>query len=220
MPQALKDALFLHTDIHLAWCDDDIVVLNVQADEYGCVVDGGKMIRPSASPGTVQVSDVLFAEEMLKAGLLSPHAPHGRRSVPNRPPECALQASRSTRPRDLLKAAATGLRSKRQFARRSMADLVLTPQSLNAQRGCSPLERAGEVLAAFQAVQPWLPDTGECLQRAFMLRSYLQASDITADWVFGVRTWPFLAHCWIQIDGRVVGDTVERVSGFTPILVV
>ncbi|MBB5745715.1 lasso peptide biosynthesis B2 protein [Brevundimonas variabilis] len=220
MPQALLDALFLHPDVHLAWCDDDIVILNVQADEYACVVDGGKMIRPGHSPGTVRVSDVLFAEEMLKAGLLCPHATNGRRSVPKMPPERALEASRSPRRRDLFGAAATGFRSKRQFVRSSMADLVSIPNLLTAQRGCAPLDRAGEMLAAFQAVQPWLPDTGECLQRAFMLRSYLHASDITTDWVFGVRTWPFLAHCWIQIDDRVVGDTVERVSGFTPILVV
>lgn len=36
-------------------------------------------------------------------------------------------------------------------------------------------------------------------------------------WVFGVRTWPFAAHCWIQIGDLVVGDVLDRVRGYTPI---
>jgi hypothetical protein len=30
---------------------------------------------------------------------------------------------------------------------------------------------------------------------------------------------PFHAHCWVQHEDAVVGDTVEHVSQFTPIMV-
>ncbi|WP_368664382.1 lasso peptide biosynthesis protein [Brevundimonas sp. EAKA] len=29
-----------------------------------------------------------------------------------------------------------------------------------------------------------------------------------------------MAHCWVQVGDRVVGDTRERVSSFTPIMAV
>ena len=41
---------------------------------------------------------------------------------------------------------------------------------------------------------------------------------IATQWLFGVRTWPFAAHCWLQIGNLVVGDRLERVRFYTPIL--
>ena len=41
-----------------------------------------------------------------------------------------------------------------------------------------------------------------------------------AVWVFGVRTWPFSAHCWLQIGDAVLDDDPERVGIYPPILAV
>jgi hypothetical protein len=35
--------------------------------------------------------------------------------------------------------------------------------------------------------------------------------------VFGVRTHPFEAHCWLEKDRVILDDTVEHVRWFTPI---
>jgi hypothetical protein len=35
-----------------------------------------------------------------------------------------------------------------------------------------------------------------------------------------VQTRPFAAHCWVQHGDIVCNDTVEHVSGYTPIMVV
>ena len=61
---------------------------------------------------------------------------------------------------------------------------------------------------AFEAIRPWVPYEGDLHQRG-----------LDADWVFGVRTWPFLAHCWVQVGDTIVGDSLDRVGGFTPIMV-
>jgi hypothetical protein len=37
--------------------------------------------------------------------------------------------------------------------------------------------------------------------------------------VFGVRTWPFHAHCWLQCDDVVLDDQADRVAAYAPILV-
>ncbi len=74
------------------------------------------------------------------------------------------------------------------------------------------------LVSAVRSARPFVPFEGECLQRSFELRRLLAARGIASDWIFGVRTWPFAAHCWIQIGDLVIGDRLERVRFFTPIL--
>ncbi|MBB5747085.1 lasso peptide biosynthesis B2 protein [Brevundimonas variabilis] len=70
---------------------------------------------------------------------------------------------------------------------------------------------------AFWRLAPWLPMEGECLVRSAMLMSYLRRAGLSADWVFGVRLWPFAAHCWVQIDDICLNDDIERLAAYTPI---
>ena len=60
----------------------------------------------------------------------------------------------------------------------------------------------------------------ECLYDSLALLEFLARESVYPDWVFGVRTRPFAAHCWVQQGGIVFNDTVEHVTGFTPIMVV
>lgn len=220
MPQSSGPEYFLQSSVHMAWRDDDIVLLNIDTDEYACIVDGGSSILPGPKPGTVSVPDPTIALDMRRAGLLGQATPLSRRAPPRLPGQ-ALGALDSVAILGTLHAGLSGLESKMRFSRSSFAELVAPPRYADKESlRATPMGRAARALTAFEAVHPWLPNTGECLQRAFMLRFHLQRSRVAADWVFGVRTWPFLAHCWIQIDDTVVGDTVERVRGFTPILVV
>lgn len=71
----------------------------------------------------------------------------------------------------------------------------------------------------FQRWLPWVPFQGRCLYRAFMLREFLRLAKQDADWIVGVRTWPFEAHCWLQADALLLDDDIDRVSVYTPILV-
>ncbi|HEY4212037.1 MAG TPA: lasso peptide biosynthesis B2 protein [Steroidobacteraceae bacterium] len=58
----------------------------------------------------------------------------------------------------------------------------------------------------------------ECLFDSLALLGFLARHDVYADWVFGVQARPFAAHCWVQQGEIVFNDTVEHVSGFTPIM--
>ncbi len=83
------------------------------------------------------------------------------------------------------------------------------------------VERARRVVEAFTRYRVFLfSSKNECLYDSLALLEYLSRHGIFADWVFGVQTRPFAAHCWVQHGDIVFNDTVEHVSGYTPIMVV
>jgi len=89
------------------------------------------------------------------------------------------------------------------------------------QAGRIDLERAAKLVEAFNRYRIFLfSSKDECLYDSFALIEFLARYDIYPDWVFGVQTRPFVAHCWVQQDDVVFNDTVEHVSGYTPIMVV
>ncbi|MBS0331310.1 MAG: lasso peptide biosynthesis B2 protein [Proteobacteria bacterium] len=74
------------------------------------------------------------------------------------------------------------------------------------------------VVDDFHRWAPFAPTSGKCLLRAYMLLRLLRRRGEDATWVFGVRTWPFHAHCWLQCEDVVLDDHPERIRAFTPIL--
>jgi Transglutaminase-like superfamily len=83
------------------------------------------------------------------------------------------------------------------------------------------MERAAALVKGFARYRVFLfSSKNECLYDSLALLDYLARYGIYADWVFGVQTRPFAAHCWVQHGDIVFNDTVEHVSGYTPIMVV
>ena len=66
---------------------------------------------------------------------------------------------------------------------------------------------------------PLTPSAGACLFQAELLLRFLNEAGLDADWVFGVRTWPFLAHCWLQIGDHCVSQNPETLAIYRPIMV-
>jgi hypothetical protein len=71
--------------------------------------------------------------------------------------------------------------------------------------------------AAFARVVVWLPLPGKCLVRSFTLLRFLQRQGQDATWCFGVRTWPFSAHCWLQAGDVALDDHADQLRAYTPI---
>ena len=94
-------------------------------------------------------------------------------------------------------------------------------QLLGARSQPLDVGRARKLVEAFMRYRVFLfSSKDECLYDSFALLEFLARYGIYPDWVFGVQTRPFAAHCWVQQDGVVFNDTVEHVSGYTPIMVV
>ena len=75
-------------------------------------------------------------------------------------------------------------------------------------------------VAIWRRLAPWLPMDGVCLFRSGMLLAFLRALGPRPTWVFGVRTWPFQAHCWLQVEDIALDDEAERLCAYAPVLAV
>ena len=94
-----------------------------------------------------------------------------------------------------------------------------------ARTSSDPAALAGAITSEIHAVDPNVVvydvrTMQDRLYDSLALLEYLARYGIYADWVFGVQTRPFAAHCWVQHGDIVFNDTVEHVSGYTPIMVV
>jgi hypothetical protein len=82
-------------------------------------------------------------------------------------------------------------------------------------------ERLVELMAQFMKLRALTYTArGSCLLDCLVLSEFLRLHGVRASFVLGVATRPFESHCWLQIGGMVINDTIERVSYFVPILAV
>ena len=119
--------------------------------------------------------------------------------------------------RDLVSALRAALDLKRAGADASVSRLTSleTPDSLSTAH-----KAVCEASACFAEMLPWLPVRSQCLHRTAALRLYLARQGLSADWVFGVRTWSFRAHCWMQSGDVCLNDDVERLRAYVPIMTI
>ncbi|MBB4799059.1 hypothetical protein HNP32_002815 [Brevundimonas bullata] len=204
--------------VHLAVVDEDIVVLDLEHDHYDCLVDAASWLE-IGSDGRIHLQDQTAAKALVEAGIATdnpPTSPYTPRVRPNREVIIPSRPPRAETLRALLGlTAATAV-----FHRKSLLELVRFDLPRPGSTGRSqPLDSViAALLAAARQARPWVPFEGECLQRSFQLRYYLAQRGITTEWVFGVRTWPFSAHCWLQVGDLIIGDRLERVARYTPIM--
>lgn len=200
----------------MASIDQDILVLDVEADRYHCLLNASALCHLDQY-GRIEAPNQDTAEELIAAGWAS-------REPLSVPRSHMIAASRelvlwSKPPLRHLAAAAIALATAdRWLQRKSLGELIGC--GANAFLASDPpnAHAVSMRVSAVRQVRPWLPLRGECLQRTFRLRSYLAAGGIATQWIFGVRTWPFSAHCWLQIDDMVVGDRLDRILRYTPIM--
>lgn len=81
---------------------------------------------------------------------------------------------------------------------------------------CSPQHIAG-IVQWFGSLRIVIPRTGRCLVQSLLLLNFLRLLRIRSELVFGVRTHPFEAHCWVEWNSRVLNDSVDHVRWYTVI---
>ncbi len=107
------------------------------------------------------------------------------------------------------------------YRARSLSQLITLVERSGAREGqMADADHACDLARRFQTWIVLAPVSGKCLARSFMLLRYLHRKGLRANWVFGVRSWPFRAHCWIQADQIVLDDAHERLIAYEPILAV
>ncbi len=212
----------LTSQAHLAAIGPDLVVLDIAQNAYYCLPGAAQAAVPGQG-GEIVFADEDLARQFAAAGFLA--GPENRTR-----PRCALPA---TPFRDLRDEGGGPLpRGARRDMARAFAGMVggyygrplkaLVRAAARGRQHPGPGDAAACALRAkaFNRLLPWVPFQGECLFRSFMLLRFLRLKGHDATWVFGVRTWPFQAHCWLQSGETVLDDLVDRVQPFTPIFAV
>jgi hypothetical protein len=89
------------------------------------------------------------------------------------------------------------------------------------QRGALPARgherEVASLAASYEAGRSYTPITRNCLLDSLTLDRLLATRGLGVSLVFGVCPTPFSAHCWLQNTDRVLNDSFDHVSRFTPI---
>lgn len=210
-------------EVHLAWVGEDLVILDLVDGQYFCL-PGIAGVAARSDAGGLEAADPEALVDLVAAGLIQPAGA----------PSAALAADLIASPTaDLLDRIPASLDARaaaamaqafgvvvRRFHGRPLRAIVSAAARARPTTRQSDAVALARRAAGFATMLPWVPLQGECLFRSFMLLAFLRSGGFDARWVFGVRTWPFQAHCWLQSGALVLDDAADRVAAFTPILVV
>ncbi|PZN97524.1 MAG: lasso peptide biosynthesis B2 protein [Alphaproteobacteria bacterium] len=205
---------WLADGVHAVRVGPDLVLLDLSADDYLCLPECGDLeVAGRRVDGAMDALLRLAAEE-----LLHPQDVAEDRTGPPPTPTRRLAPAASIRPglRDILTFGAIWIDAVRR--RPTLLDLHRRYAQRRGRRA-EPEALAARV-EIFRQLLPFAPWTGACLLQAELLLRFLNAADLDADWVFGVRTFPFLAHCWLQVGDQCVSEAPETLSVYRPILVI
>ena len=207
---------YLPPHIHAARSGDDVVFFDARDGRYHLMAGLGRIAAMNAFTNVVDLDDAAAVETLEDAGLVVRAPTPARILAPPTPVSSALTGS-------------TGptTKTRRAIARAYIETAVLYPRRslpflLAHARGPARTDQADRTLELAHGFDRWSPlaaDPGGCAcSRCFMLMRLLsRAGAPDLQWIFGVRTWPFHAHCWVQQGAVVLSDYPEALVRYTPI---
>jgi hypothetical protein len=200
----------------MALVDDDVVLLDARNDRYACLsACDAEAIRMGYAARRWE--DGVLARELIAAGYLVPASGmptivEAAPSLPKRDLHTLVGDIPRLSASDLIGATVSGLATAwRLRTQRPRHWLRARADGTDAQDRCIALARR------FAEAHLYLPGLARCLPRSLALIDFLQRHGATAQLIFGVRTHPFEAHCWVQSGDVILNDTVSRASWYTPI---
>jgi hypothetical protein len=217
--------LRLADGVHATKVGDDLVLLDVAADTYFCLPLPEDVVEVDG--GLITAGPPALGEALCAAGLAVVGRGEDRAGRPDKPTPPTRTA------RALIAQAGDNL-DLRSGPRHWRALAIAAWRAVSGRRrtfeATLPRHRPTSIrtgftaglladVAVYRRLIPWVPLDGLCLFRSGMMLAYLQALGHRVDWVFGVRTWPFRAHCWLQAGDVALDDEAERLAAYAPIMV-
>lgn len=212
-------AYALSPHVHLAVLGEDVVLLDTAADAYLCVPDGAAHLRPAPDRSALAPQDEAVVAALLEAGLIRRSADAAARATLPRPSHDIGEAgSDPLTLGDVWRLSGALWDLVWRYRGHRLGEIL----AFVSAAPCAPPEVATpdvvRLARRFQRAVVWLPMPRKCLVRSFVLLRFLQRSGLNARWVFGVTTWPFRAHCWLQVADMALDDNAERIVEYEPIL--
>ena len=243
----MSAAYFLSPHVHVCVAGKQVILLDLERDKYLAVAHPhpvGRWVRGWPLPQASQVAagrdshappgpgpeNGLLAK-MISQGLLVTDPALGKEAAPvvaDEPKVALVEYDVRARPR-------AGLKHLWNFfaayavaqwsLEHSPIKEVVRAARLRKKRtqGVSGLDIATirGLVTAFVHLRPLFYTAREaCLLDSLTLMHFLARYGVFPTWVFGVKTDPFYAHCWVQQGDFVFNDSPDFIKGFSPILVV
>ncbi|MBA4090937.1 MAG: hypothetical protein C0494_10125 [Sphingobium sp.] len=218
-------AFQLRTGLVYTACQDDIILLDLKQDRYFAVP---RPLHSAFRALVEQGSEDALAREQLSF-ILDPAGPEqtDRPAMPPRADFVPLGGQLAQAP------VSPGLPTLTSaFRYRAISALWLRFASLNhiverierkkrclAGKGMR-LDDAALIASAFDRIAPLFPIKDRCMSMAIGLMMAMLRRQVPATLVIGVRTAPFSAHCWVEVESLLVNGDLDTVRPFTPILIV
>lgn len=224
---------FLPRWIHFCFASDGAVFLDVKHDRYvGLDLARTRLLRRLIEEGCAAPELDEFGKELADAGLLTTTCDGNARalattSLPE--PDNLLADAFDEYPSISFAHVATFLVSCStvwlSLHLRSFGYAVLRLKSRKgrlAKRVRRPASDLKNLVQAFVYLRTFVYTAHEhCLYDSLVLSDFLLRFGLLPTCVFGVRTLPFGAHCWVQADRSLLTESsIEFVSTFSPVLVI
>ncbi len=228
---------WLAPHVHLGLCDQHAVLMDVRRNRYVAVQPAERLAGwvagwpPQGAPAGAQRSGApavlarLLEQDVLVSTRRTGHpATLAQTAEPERtllefdfdrrPAPCSL---------DLWRMARASIGARASLKLRSMHAVLERVRLRRVGRDVpeEPFdwERARALVRVFVHLRPLFYTARDaCLLDSLALLRFLAANGVYAEWVFGVRTAPFRAHCWVQHGAVVFNDRPDRVRQYSPIL--
>ncbi|MDX2275621.1 MAG: lasso peptide biosynthesis B2 protein [Hyphomonadaceae bacterium] len=203
---------------HVRACKDGryIVLLDLRLDRYWSVP-----LR--SAPDIVGLVETECAHgsgaRLIELGLIEPvgpcRAPYGSRTAAPEQKLLPTEQSKASLFEYGLCASACWWTAGTLTRRR--LDLTLARLADLKSRAVKPEADTQHLIGVFESFRPWFPRRRVCLFDALALFRFMVMRGLRPDLVFGVRTAPFAAHCWVEWQGWLAGDSSDHCASFTPI---
>lgn len=235
----------LSRDAHLCVTDDHGVILDLRRDRYlgigpaemralsEVVLDWPRMEHPSTQFAREKSESITsLIAHLVETGLITKDGAKGKPAAPVRldRPTCSLM---HWAPEEHLSVRASHVANVAAASATAAVLLRLYPisrvvQRVHRRKVKSAAEQiahdpasARELTAIFLKLGPlFFSEQNRCLFSSLALIEFLARYAIFPQWVFGIQTRPFAAHCWVQQETTVFNSTSEFALAFTPIMVI
>ena len=204
----------LASTVHASRLGSDLVLLDLASDEYMLVPDCGDVVIDGGTVwGPMALLLDLAAHEFLQSGSVT-----SSRAPPPALPTRSLPEPRDRRPSAADIATFGTLWAKAAMRKPTVQSLARQVSGRTGRR--DDLDALASRMDLFRQMLPLAPAVGACLFQSELLLRFLNAGGLDADWVFGVRTWPFLAHCWLQVGDYCVSQAPETLAIYRPLMAI
>ena len=227
---------------YVCLADDRLVFSDIRDDMYRCLdkkntqaalrlfPDFQGLDKPpiSETPATTAEETELVVRELSENGLLAEGGAAGKTFAPVRvsvPTSSILSDNPAPIPRPHVGHWASFLQaSLKASGKLRLQSLRRTIQSVeNRKRRRSDASSQDsdvlrELVAIFHHLRPYYVRRYLCRFDSLALVEFLAHYDQFPQWVFGVRSEPFGAHCWVQHEDCLLNESIDYVSHFTPIM--